>query len=375
VLFYLPVTTAWLQPVMLALVLLCHSSFRGVVAFCRDVLDWPIALGSVHAMVQQAVVQARHVNAAEALSTVHATSHEEIFQHGQPILVGVDLDSTYCYLLATADHRDGQTWAIRWWELADQGLKPDYTVADGGKGLRAGHALAWPEVPCRGDVFHALQELSRLSRTLDNRAYTAIGACEHLDRQRRQAKRQQQGQKFSKALAYARHRQAQAITVADQVRTLGQWPREAILALAGPEVATRQALYDFVLESLEALERDDRYHIHPVRQCLAHQRDQLLAFASELDQALVGLAQQYAVAPETLRQLLHWQCGTSNTTAHWQQAAALQQQRHERFFPLPQALATLVENCHRTSSLVENLNSRLRHYCFLRRHIGPASLE
>jgi hypothetical protein len=65
----------------------------------------------------------------------------------------------------------------------------------------------------------------------------------------------------------------------------------------------------------------------------------------------------------------------SNTTAHWQQAAALQQQRHERFFPLQQALATRVENCHRTSSLVENLNSRLRHYFFLRRHIGPASLE
>jgi len=33
VLFYLPVTKAWLRQVVLGLVLLCHSSFRGVIAF------------------------------------------------------------------------------------------------------------------------------------------------------------------------------------------------------------------------------------------------------------------------------------------------------------------------------------------------------
>jgi hypothetical protein len=54
--------------------------------------------------------------------------------------------------------------------LTAKGLQPDYTVADGGKGLRAGQALAWPELPCHGDVFHALQELGQLSQTLDNRA-------------------------------------------------------------------------------------------------------------------------------------------------------------------------------------------------------------
>jgi hypothetical protein len=39
VLFYLPVTRAWLRQVVLALVLLCHSSFRGVIGFFRDLLD------------------------------------------------------------------------------------------------------------------------------------------------------------------------------------------------------------------------------------------------------------------------------------------------------------------------------------------------
>ncbi len=38
VLFYIPVTKAWLIQVVLALVLVCHSSFRGVIVFFRDIL-------------------------------------------------------------------------------------------------------------------------------------------------------------------------------------------------------------------------------------------------------------------------------------------------------------------------------------------------
>jgi hypothetical protein len=43
VLFYLPVTRAWLRQVVLGLVLLCHRSFRGVMAFFRDLLDCPLS--------------------------------------------------------------------------------------------------------------------------------------------------------------------------------------------------------------------------------------------------------------------------------------------------------------------------------------------
>ena len=80
VLFYLPVTRAWLRQVVLGLVLLCHSSFRGVIAFFADLLDQPIALGTVHNIVQEAVVEARRINAGQDLSGVRAGSHDELFQ-------------------------------------------------------------------------------------------------------------------------------------------------------------------------------------------------------------------------------------------------------------------------------------------------------
>ena len=128
VLFYLPVTKPWLRQVALDLTLTCHSSFRGIVEFFGDVLDCPISVGTVHTILQQAVEQARPYNVGQDLSRVRIGAHDEIFQNGQPVLVGADVASTYCYLLSIEDHRDAETWGIRLLELQDQGFAPEATI-------------------------------------------------------------------------------------------------------------------------------------------------------------------------------------------------------------------------------------------------------
>jgi len=62
VLFYLPVPKALLRQLVRGLVLICHSSFRGVVAFLRDLFDYPLSLGTVANMVDAAVGRARRCN-------------------------------------------------------------------------------------------------------------------------------------------------------------------------------------------------------------------------------------------------------------------------------------------------------------------------
>ena len=37
--------------------------------------------------------------------------NDEIFHCNEPVLAGVDARSTYCYLLAAEQHRDGDAWA------------------------------------------------------------------------------------------------------------------------------------------------------------------------------------------------------------------------------------------------------------------------
>ncbi len=121
------------------------------------------------------------------------------------------------------------------------------------------------------------------------------------------------------------------------------------------------------MQSLQALETLDAPRLRPVRCALVNQRDTLLAFATRLDQGLDALAQRFAVPAFRLRQVLALQERASATPAYWFQVAALQHSLHGQFYAIDQALLALRHRLHRTSSLVENLNSRLRNYFFLRR--------
>jgi hypothetical protein len=47
-LFALTVTKTWLRQVIVGLALICHSSYRGVVEFLRDLLGISISVGTVH---------------------------------------------------------------------------------------------------------------------------------------------------------------------------------------------------------------------------------------------------------------------------------------------------------------------------------------
>lgn len=375
VLFYLPVTKSWLRQLILALVLTCHSSLRGVVVLLRDLFDMGVSLGTVYNTLAHAVAAARAINAQQDLSRVRIGAHDELFQSTQPVLVGADVASTYCYLLSLEEHRDAETWGIRLLELQDQGLRPEATIADGGQGLRAGQALAMPGVPCRSDVFHALRDVGQMVSYLENRAAGCITARDKEERRMDRAKRKGQGNAHSKRLAILRQEEAQTITLADDVALLARWLREDILAVAGPDHARRCQLFDFVVAELEARQPLCPHRIGPVVRLLKNQRDDLLAFAAELDQQLARLAQEYQVAPTALRELLLVQALHPNTPTRWQREADLRRQLGSRFFALHEAVETVTDQVVRASSVIENLNSRLRSYFFLRRHLGTDYLD
>ena len=377
VLFHLPVTKSWLRQLVLGLVLTCHSSLRGVQELLADVFDHSLSLGAVHKIVQQAVDPARAVNDRQDLSGVRIGAHDEIFQAGKPVLVGVDAHSTYCYLLSLEDHRDADTWGVRLLELADQGFDPDATVADAAGGQRAGQAQALPGVPCRGDVFHCLYEVTPLVRYLENRAYDAMDAIEKLKRQqkRHQRSKGRKNRSLVRKLHLAERAEAKAITLADEVAMLARWLQWDILAVAGPDHETRLQLLDLVVAELASRESQCEHRIRPVRTMLANQGKDLLAFAEQLDEDLRTLAEQWQVSEATVRELLQTQQMTERDSRRWQREALLRQQLRGRYYALNEAVEELSARVVRASSLVENLNSRLRSYFFLRRQLGPDYLE
>ena len=243
---------------ILGLTLICHSPFRGVSEFCSNLLDWPVSLGKVHNVLQEAV-PAPLVQPQQDLSAVRIGAHDEIFQSGRPVLVGADVE---VYLLLFA---------------------------------QSGRASRW------------------------------------------------------------RH---------------AEWLRRDILSLTGPQHATRCALLR-LRRCRTAFASRSAPTALAHGPCFTNQRDDLLAFAAQLDQDLAKLAAEFQLPVTTVREASNTEALDLRDPGTLAGEAALREQLSRRFFAVSVAVAELADQTVRASSVIENLNSRLRSYFFLRRHLGP----
>ncbi len=373
-LFQLTVTKTWLRQVIVALPLICRSSYRGVVEFLRDLLGLPVSLGYVHAVLQAATRQASVANDEPDLSGIRVGLHDEIFQGATPVLAGVDAHSTYCYLLVAEQHRDADTWGVHLLDATKRGLRPDYTIADAGRGLRAGQAAAWGDTPCHGDVFHIQRQCGGLANTLSRLAQGATSRRKTLLAGTGRASQRAPDVELATQLALARLTEARTSRLARDIRTLVQWLHHDVLALAGPDLATRRELFDFIVAELMAREPEDPRRIRPVRVALQNQRDDLLAFAGVLDAALASIARTHAISEPLVREACVLHRLPTTSPAYWQRWSGLRARMGSKFHGLIEAVRRAMVDTPRSSALVENLNSRLRTYFTLRRHLGGSYL-
>ena len=375
ILFYIPVTKAWLKQVVLSLILICHSSYGGVIEFFRDIFDHSICKGTIFNIVQQALKKAGQINSAQDLSSIKVGAHDEIFQCRMPVLVGCDVESTYTYLLKNENHRDTTTWGVRLLELTDQGMKLDHTIGDGGRGLRSGQKEAWPDVPCRGDIFHPLYDIGKLVNFLRNRAESTLEIAQKLEVKMAKAKKKGQGAKYSKRLGHAREEAATALQLMNDISILSSWLKNDILSVTGPDLASRKELLEFVVMELQSREALSPHRIRPIRRLLEGQGEDLLRFVEFLDKDLQHLADFYGVKLDVVRQVFDLQALSSKENRYWELTSDLYRKIGSRFYDLQEDIQSIIENTVRASSIVENLNSRLRNYFFLRKTLGSGYLE
>ena len=347
-----------------------------VVELFRDLFDTSISVGTVHNRLQETAEQAAEINQSQDLAGIKIGLPDEIYQANKPVLVGVDAASTYCYVLKSVDHRDEDTWGYHLLDVMEQGFDPDYTIADGGSGLRAGQKAAMPEIPCHGDVFHIQQQFEQVANGLIRRVK---GGPARLLKQAQQMSKTSLKDIVRQRLVIqqlqSKQREQALVLLAQDVKTLLGWFSHDVLALAGPSLAVRQELFDFIVSELKQRE-DERYpSIRKLRKALHNQRDQLLAFAGVLDQKLAAIAEDFALPLPAVRDvcLLHRKPTTSN--AYWERWNQLHRQLSSKFHKVMKAVSKALEETPRASSMVENLNSRLRNYFFLRRSLGDDYLS
>ncbi|MGB3299775.1 MAG: hypothetical protein WBA76_16025 [Phormidesmis sp.] len=376
VLFHLPVTKNWLYQLILGLLLICHSSYRNVVELFRDLFDTSISIGTVHNRLEATAEQASEINQSQDLSGIEVGLQDEIYQANRPVLVGIDAASTYCYLLKSVEHRDEDTWGFHLLDTMEQGFDPDYTIADGGSGLRAGQKAVMPEIPCHGDVFHIQHQFEQVVNGL---ARQAQGATTYrLKLEERVIKAKLTGnmtQKLTIQQVKANRREAGLVARAKDVKILCQWFSHDVLALAGPDLVERQELFDFIETELQQRAGKQYPTVCKLRKALHNQRDQLLAFADVLDQKLAMIADDFELPLQAVRDvcLLHRKHETSN--AYWERWNQLHSRLSSKFQGVMKSVKKALKQTPRASSLIENLNSRLRNYFFLRRSLGDSYLS
>ena len=112
-----------------------------------------------------------------------------------------------------------------------------------------------------------------------------------------------------------------------------------------------------------------------MRNALENQRDDLLAFAGVLDAKLADIAQGCKVPLDLVRAAYLLQRKSPLSSAYWQRWNQLHKKLAGKFHGVVDAVIGAMKQIPRSSSLVENLNSRLRNYFFLRRQLGTPYLD
>jgi hypothetical protein len=287
----------------------------------------------------------------------------------------MDLASTYCFLMAPEAACDTESWGYHLLELSERrGLRLERSIADGGKSLRAAHGLVWPQIPCNGDVFHALRAFGAVVQFAENRAWGAMRTVHKLSQRKDRSGRRAAPTPPQRQAAETT--QATAIGLADDLALLFAWLRTDVLGLAGEPLAVREELYDFICQELQARQRLCPHRLKPLVRTLRNQRRVLLGFVRALDQRLTRLTQERGVPLAAVQAACRLEALDQNQSLYWQRRAeGLRKLGSVAWTALEQAVQETLAATPRASSLVENLNGRLRTYFFLWRRTRRPYLE
>jgi Transposase len=348
-----------------------------------------LSYGEVQRMAAEAEVQAAAFNAKADLSGVHAGALDEIFSQGQPVLGGVDLDHGYLFGLALRETRGGEDWAEVLKQGQEQGLNLAVVVKDAAKGIESGVREVFPQAEQRDDGFHALYELNKVRRRLEQRAYSAIAAEEEAhhrlpkisasDRKQRRCQRHR--------IARARRHCHEAIVRFDRFEEAMREVQEGLECVDLEDGHLRQAgevkaMIEQAADSLQVLDPA----CHKVARYLRNRAAGLSLATGELNTRLGELAMTYSLEAVALACMLwRWVFELQNDRRPWLRAEQLRQLlgafAHLKYLLGPQldalleAVKAFLDQRHRASSAIEGFNAALRPFLYVHKGVTQSFLE
>ena len=159
------------------------GSIRGIQVSLKEIFGVHCSLGFISETLQQAAAKAREMLDQMVPSAAVLGELDEIFHNHRPCLTVLDGRSLMLLYLSAHDRRDSTNWGVSLLDLDDRGIKFHDMVFDGAKGIKKGIEEAQLEVMVSRDLFHLLRDGLEVERSLEREAYSRIREVQQLEKE------------------------------------------------------------------------------------------------------------------------------------------------------------------------------------------------
>ena len=359
-------TTALKKRLILCMALDCGSSIEGIQRALESSLGIKASTGYISNVINECANRAQSFDETISLEGIRQGANDEIFQCGTPILTGIDPETTYAYLLEECKDRSAETWQLVMEYCKDQGLELESTINDGGTGLNAGIPKAFPGIIIQGDTFHALHGMGKELNKVGRKAEAAIKAEAELE-QRMQGLRPQQ--KTKDKLEKVKPETEKAIDLYDTLSILFSWLK-LLLGFSGYNMYDTMDLVTFVLDEMVKLSAGFpgiKKEADKIRKILPS----LLTYINRLEKAFESCAELHGLPPEAFQAMYRQLAYSEQSVEYYEIEYALWDMLKENYSLARGLFTQQLKTVKKASSLVENLNGRIRKYMDVKR-VVPA---
>ena len=343
--------------VILVLALYCRSPLEGIQRCIGIIFGTKASIGYISGVINGAAERAQIFDDKIRLEGIKQGANDEIFQGNTPVLTGIDAESSYIYMLEEATDRTAETWEIYMQDRKDRGLELAVTINDGGVGLLAGIPKVYPEIKIQRDVFHAAYELGKEVSKVERKAFAIIKE-EYDLKNRMEGKRPQQ--KTKKRLEDAIPKTEAAIRIYDIINIQYTWLKE-LLGFSGYSVEETTALAGFILDEME---KTAAGFPGLQRECVSLRKTlpSLLSYIDRLEIAMEQRARELEIPLDAFHIMYRQRSFDMNNKQYQDMEYQLSTMLMDQYLEARCEFNKLLKAVKKASSLVENLNGRIRDY-------------
>lgn len=360
-----------IKKIIVALMMICTASTENTQRFIEHILGIHVSIGKISNIINEACDKAKEFNDTVNLNNITVGANDEIFQCNTPILVGVDLKSTYTYLLELAQNRDSTTWGCAFLDKEQQGLHLEISVNDGGTGLVKGVKEAFEDVKIQYDVFHAEKDISMARTSLERSAYKDINQEEKLES--KLAKKKNIKESEWEEYENIAEKTKKSIDLYDNLNTLYCWLIEIFL-IGGYLYNEKMELLHFIIDEIEKLGISNSKLIAGIK-FLKNHDEELFTFIKTAENQLYKLSETEHIDIEILTKM--WAQKMHDTYSEQYNNLEIDIGEHlgKRYNDIRAKFKEAIKNVYRASSMVECVNSLIRPYLFLKKVIPKKFLS